>query len=1247
MQILFIHGMMFQHRTWQRVASRLHEIGINLTFMDQVQASAQFSQTGPLQWDLVLFEAAIGMPGIQTILSKSEGIPHRLGITPEIPNHFNTFPQYIVQELKRYLSVLDQENYLNGICYLVAQTGKDIPWKPPQPVLTTAIYHPHAQQLFFDVAKYTRWQAKRSLPVSLPRIGLLLYYSQYVEGNLAEVDALILALEEHHFLPQCVLCTGGEGHAPTNDKQNPPWTHFFQNTGSIELLVNCMAGRLLKSQDYLWVLEELNVPIVQLLRSHSQTPKQWLEDPQGLPAMSAVYSLAQPETFGTIAPTIAAAVETPWAGEPPRAMRTLVPLQERIEMLCRRIRKWVNLRTLPNANKRVTIILHNNPCKGLESTIGLAAGLDTFQSLGLLLAALQKEGYDIGEAPVDGHAILAAIQERKATSEFRWTTIEDIINSGGDLHRMSQEEYLPWFNELPLKTQAKIIEDWGEFPGQGMIYTENDKDVLVVTGIEYGNIRIMVQPKRGCYGSKCTGEVCRILHDPHLAPPHQWLGTYKYIQDNSDAIIHFGTEGALEYLPGKQLGLSGECFSDISIDALPNLYTYILDATGEGIVAKRRGQAVLVDHLSPVFRPAELDAGFLRLDTLLNEHDRATTSKEMRRLQIIEQEIAFLLVECGLAEEYLEPEELQDCLSTARRQITRMQQTLSPEGRHVLGSAPDITGTAKLLATMLRTPSPGLPDIATLAENSDKKNLPVYERAVQQLETLLTTTQEPEHERGVDELQTFCRDIQQRLQQCDQEIQHLLTGLSGKFIAPGLSGSLARGTIEALPTGRNFFATDTTVLPTRAAWETGKQMADILLKKYFQEEGRFPESIGISLWSSDAFKSDGELFCQILYLMGAKPVWSKQGKVLETEPLPLERLTVTWDDGSTVKRPRVDVTLQTSSIMRDLVPNFCVFLDQTVLMISRLDEPDEDNFIRKHTKEKMRQLADQTDKTLSEKQLHRLATMRVFTSAPGTHGLGVGLALDASAWKSKADLAEIYINWGGHACLSDEAADISISAAHQALAEQLGNIDIAYMKQASAEYDALDCSCYAVSQGSMAAAASAVGGQQAKLYWGDSTLSESPEIETLAETLQRSVRTRLLNTTWIQEMQQHGYQGAQDVASKVNNLYKWSATSEQVSKGLFDDLVRTYILNQDNYAWLREANPYALEEITRRLLEAHARDLWEADEDLLAEVRAAALDVEGDMEEIRENGEGEIQGNQVDIITRQNVEQWKMEWKLS
>ena len=1061
------------------------------------------------------------------------------------------------------------------------------------------------------------------------------------------MDAVILALESHGLSPICVFCAGAED-AASADPKGPPWLRLFRQTAKIEVLLSFMAGRLLRRTDQVHLLRELDVPIIQMLRAHGQTPDQWREDPRGLPGMTTVFSLAQPETFGAATPIMIAGTEPPRPGEPMHGWRTFIPIADRVHTLCHRVRRWVRLRRLPNRDKRVTIVLHNNPCKGVEATVGMAVGLDTFDSLARLLRHLVDADYEVGDAPATGMEILETIMERKAVAEFRWTTVEEIVAKGGDLYRMDREEYMPWFNRLPETAREKVLFDWDDFPGQSMAYHDEGNDVLVITGIRYGNVRIMVQPKRGCYGPKCTGEVCRILHDPELAPPHHWLAVYKYIQENSDAVVHFGTEGALEFLPGKQAGLGESCFPEISIGDLPNLYVYAMDVTGEGLTAKRRGQAVLIDHLTPVYRPAPLDEKFNRLSNLLEEYAKALAGKETRRLAAIGGKIAPLFVECGLVE--TEPDEggLTALVPTARRQIMHMKRSLMPEGLHRLSAPPDRSGTARMLATLLQTAPPGLPEMTAIAGWSTDVDAPAYDRATAIIEDLLAGRPVDGTETQTDPLADFCRDVARRIADCDGEIEQLLHGLDGGFIAPGLSGSPSSGKIEALPTGRNFFATDVTTLPTRTAWEIGRRMADKLLLRYLAEESRYPETVGISIWSSDAFKSDGELLCQILYLMGVRPVWDSQGRVHKTEAIDLSSLHLTLPDGTQTPRPRVDVTIQTSSIMRDLVPNFCELLDRTVILVNELDEPLDRNYVRKHTQEQMNALRERTDQALSDARMRRMATVRVFSSAPGTYGLGVGLALDASAWQEAKDLAEVYINQGGHAYTFDGSDTLTYGTeARQLLADQLARVEVTYMKQGSAEYDVLDCGCYAVSQGGMATAAAAVSGKPSKCYWGDSTFISEDPIEDLVETIRRSARTKLLNPVWISHMRTHGYQGAQSAAGRINNLFKWSATTEKVAKDLFDDVVTTYLLDEENRAWLQEENPYALEEITRRLLEAASRGLWEADEEMLAHVQNAALEIEGDMEEIMGDVTDEFQGGKVEVMTAGDVEKWKLGWKLS
>ncbi len=1248
MKILFIYSLMFSHRTWQRAAERLAEENIQLYFAQLSETIDLLTEEESKGFDLLIAEISPGMPEGARLLEQGRIIYQRVGIAPEMPADFSTFTPDTVARFRDYLKKVHLNNFVNGIRYLAAQTGMAISYAPPQMVQTIGIYHPEATLTFDDVDDYRIWHAGRFKTIDAPWIGLLFYYSQWVEQNTADVDALILNLEAHGLAPLCVFCAGAEDHDDSGP-DGPQWLTYFQQAPKVELVLSFMAGRLLKNSAEVHRLERLDVPVMKLLRAHSQTPDQWQADPAGLPAMTAVFSFSQPELFGAVAPMVIAGTKPPAPGQSSRCFRTFIPIRDRMEILCRRVQRWVRLRRLANGEKRVTIVLHNNPCKGVEGTIGMAVGLDTFESLALTLKEMKTAGYDVGHAPQTGQEILNEIMTRKALSEFRWTTVEEIVAKRGHLHLMDGEEYLPWFNLLTESAKSKVAEDWEGFPGQSMAYNHNGREVLVITGICYGNIRIMVQPKRGCYGPKCTGEVCRILHDPELSPPHHWLATYKYIQENSDAVVHFGTEGSLEFLPGKQIGLSNACFPEISIGDLPNLYVYAVDVTGEGLTAKRRGQAVLVDHLTPVYRPTPLTDEMHMLEDLLEQYQKSEAMQEAGRKDLLAEEISPLLVACGLVPVRPDHEQLSDALSTAGRQLASIKRALMPEGLHRLSVPPPKSGVARQLATLLQSPPAGLPDTETLAEFGSDSRTPVYERAAGVIESLLDTEETAASiTKSHPELTRFCRDVADRMARCSCEIERLLHGLTGGFIPPGLSGSVSQGKIDALPTGRNFFATDVTALPTPAAWEMGKQLADKLLVKYWTEENAFPESVGINIWSGDAFKSDGELLCQILYLMGARPVWDSQGKVSDVTPIALEKLGIQLPDGTRQKRPRVDVTVQTSSIMRDLVPNFCELMDRAVVLVSRLNEPLKCNFIRKHTEEQMAMLRKETAEELGDAHIRRLATLRVFSSAPGTYGLGVGLALDASAWQVSQDLAEVYINWGGHAYGTDaENGDAAYGInAQQLFSDQLARLDVTYMKQTSAEYDVLDCGCYAVAMGGMATAAKAVGAKMPKLYWGDGTVPAHTEVTSLSAEIEKSARVKLLNPHWIRHMQDYGYQGAQAVSSRVNNLFKWSATSGKVSKELFDQVVKTYILDEEKCKWLQELNPYAMEEITRRLLEAHSRGLWRAEEDLLEKVQSTALAIEGDMEEIMGDTAGEFQGNKVEVLLAGEVEKWQMAWRI-
>lgn len=1222
-QILYIHSMMFHGRAWQHAADLLAEHDISLSFVDQGDGVANLTE---LQPDILVAELSIGGQGFEEIVQYGNRVNHRLGLAADTPANFTTFDDGAVAAFASYTARLSPVNYAGAMVLLAHAAGFTDLQFAFEEVHTCGIYHPEAGSSFFRVDAYLHWQQQRGIPFHRI-IAIIFYYGQLVEGRLAEIDALILECEEKGLCPVAIFSAGIE-----DEPDLPDWYTLLTEIPSPGAVINCLAGRLLKRQEDTLLLEKLGVPVIQALRSYSQTPGEWLEDPQGLPSMSAVFTQTYPEMFGAVRPTMIAGLDKHPEDGQSSWMRNYQPITERIETLVNRLVCHFRLRETPNSKKKLTVVLHNNPCKGVEATVGMAVGLDTMKSLGLLIQQLASAGYDTGDCPTDGQALLATIMEKKAIAEFRWTTIDEIVAKGGDLHMMDAKEYHHWFDRQDERVKSKIINDWGPFPGEGMVWQRNGRDLLVITGLHYGNIQIINQPKRGCYGAKCTGEVCRILHDPTLSPPHHWFATYKYIQDNSDAVIHFGTEGALEYLPGKQNGLSGGCFPEVSLGGLPNFYVYVMDAIGEGMVAKRRGHATLVDHLGPILSPAELDEKMVNLERLLNQYSAAESSGDSSRVAELKEKIRPLMKELQLTGE----DSFEKQVDLARRRLAAIQRTLSPEGLHTLGQAPSSASRGRLLATMLRKPPEGLESTEELAVRLNCVNNG-YSRIAGMLATLSSIS--PEDEAVSTDLRTYCLEVEERLSQCHQEIDRLIDGLAGSYIPPGPAGSLTGGRIDLLPTGRNFYGKDVFLLPTRAAYQVGRQMAHDLLGRYLEEEGRFPERVGVSIWSSDAFKSDGELFCQILTLMGVRPCWDKQETVIHLEAIPLQELQLEYN-GELRPRPRVDVTIETSGIMRDMVPHFCDLLDQAVLLVSELEEPHEWNAVKKHTDQMMEELLETSDNHMSTKKMRRMATFRVFSSAPGTYGLGVGLALDASAWTTDKELAEIYINWGGHAYGSGNRSTV----ARDMLARQLAQLDIAYMKQASEEYDILDCGCYSVSQGSMATATRALSCKQVKLYWTEA--GGDRELCDVKEQLQRSAATRLLNAHWIESMKEHGYQGAMAVSGRVNNLFKWSVTSHEVSKELFDRVVSTYILDEENRRWLMEQNPYSMEEITRRLLEAASRELWEPDDSMLRAVQHMALEVEGEMEEIMGEVSEEFQGGKVEVLGADMVDKWQHEWRI-
>lgn len=449
-----------------------------------------------------------------------------------------------------------------------------------------------------------------------------------------------------------------------------------------------------------------------------------------------------------------------------------------------------------------------------------------------------------------------------------------------------------------------------------------------------------------------------------------------------------------------------------------------------------------------------------------------------------------------------------------------------------------------------------------------------------------------------------------------RELSTLTLGLEGGYVEPGPSGSLTRGKLDVLPTGRNFYAVDPSTVPTKPAWEIGVKTANQLLDYHLSKHGSYPESIGFVLWAIDTYKADGEQLAQILYLLGVRPKWNSYGKVEGVEVIPIEELG----------RPRIDCMVRISGVVRDALMNIVELIDEAVSKVVSLDESPEVNYVRKHVLNYVRSGGD-----------FREATFRVFCAPPGAYGAGVNYAFEASAWRTDEDLAKTWVQWSGYAY----GKGVYGAQAHHELLSILKTVELVSRNHMSDEHDPLNCCCYFSYHGGLHNAAKVASGKGVEIVTVDTRdLSNTQVLPTKLE-IERVVRSKLLNPRWIEEMKKHGYRGANEFSRKILHLCGWSAVSRVVDNWVYDEIAKTYALDDEMRRWLEKNNPWAFEEMVRRLLESAERGLWKPDEELLEKLRNVYGEIEGLMEDI-----GDItQGGEVVILTAEDVESWKVNMK--
>ena len=1051
-----------------------------------------------------------------------------------------------------------------------------------------------------------------------PVVAVLYYRAHELAGNIAFVDALCTAIEACGARAMPVWCaslrTADPGLLAALGRADVLVVTVLAAGGTVP--ATAQAG----GDDEAWdvgAVAALDIPVVQALCLTSPRA-QWAGANAGLSPLDAATQVAIPEFDGRLISVPFSFKETGDDG-----LSRYVPDAERAERVAGTAVALARLRHIPPPERRVAIMLSAYPTK--HSRIGNAVGLDTPASAVRLLRALRERGYDLGPAagpdalpgvePPDGDTLIQAVIAAGG-QDPEWLTDQQMA---GAAVRIPAAQYRRWFGRLPEELRASMEKAWGPPPGD--LYVDRaasaDGDI-VLAALRAGNVVLLVQPPRG-FGENPVA----IYHDPELPPSHHYLAAYRWLEEDfgADAVVHLGKHGNLEWLPGKNLGMSSACGPDAALGNLPLIYPFLVNDPGEGTQAKRRAHATIVDHLVPPMTRAETYGDLARLEQLLDEH-AAVAALDPAKLPAIRAQIWTLIQAARLdhdlgLESRPHDAEFDDFLLHVDGWLCTVKDAQIRDGLHVLGVAPEGAPRVGLVLAMLQArqiwggadgATPGLREALGLAEDGTATRATV-DRAEKLARALVEGMELAGWQAGAAPavtaealgagnptverlLRLAATELIPRLAATAGEIDAVLHALDGGHVPAGPSGSPLRGLLNTLPTGRNFYAVDPKAVPSRLAWDTGQQLADSLLARYREDTGEWPSTVGLSVWGTAAMRTSGDDIAEVLALLGVRPGWDDASRrVTGLEVIPLPELG----------RPRIDVVVRISGFFRDAFPHVVTLLDDAVRLVAGLDEDPAANFVRAHALADTERLGDL-----------RRATTRIFGSPPGSYGAGLLPLMESRSWRDDADLAEVYAAWGGHAYgrgLDGRPAREDMEASYRRIRLAVKNTD-------SREHDIADSDDYYQYHGGMIATVRALTGAAPHAYIGDSTRPDSVRTRSLAQESARVFRSRVVNPRWIQAMRRHGYKGAFELAATVDYLFGWDATTGVVADWMYEQLAASYVLDPETRQFLETSNPWALRGITERLLEAADRGLWEAPaEPTLEALRTIYLQVEGQLEE--------------------------------
>ena len=1097
------------------------------------------------------------------------------------------------------------------------------------------IWHPLAAGMFEDLKEYLNWSNSRSNLGSGPLIGLVLQRSHIVTGDDAHYVALIQELEFRGARVIPVFCGGLDFSKPVN-------SYFFDPLNPNQALVDAavsLTGFALVGgparQDHpkaIETLKKLNRPYMVALPLVFQTTQEWEESDLGLHPVQVALQIAIPELDGAIEPIVLSGRDD--------ATGKAHTLQDRVDAIAGRAIRWANLRLKPKADKKLAITVFSFPPD--KGNVGTAAYLDVFGSIHRVLEEMRARGYQVGDVPRSAKGLMELILKDPEAMEG---SPELAI-----AHRMSVAEY----EELTPYSE-RLEENWGKPPGE----LNSDGQNLLIYGKHFGNVFVGVQPTFGY-----EGDPMRLLYSRSASPHHGFAAYYTYLEKvwGADAVLHFGTHGSLEFMPGKQMGMSDNCYPDSLIGELPNLYYYAANNPSEATIAKRRGYASTISYLTPPAENAGLYKGLKELGELVGSYQQLRESS--RGVQIVNAIIETARL-CNLDKDVTLPEADSQSLDLSQRdavvgavyrQLMEIESRLLPCGLHTIGKPPtaaEAIATLVSIAALERNEDDlrGLPGL--LAESINRSISSIYKGndagvlADVELNQKITATCRLAVASMVKAVTG--RDGRVSLRQNFAWLQQLLEKVGVKLSTPWQKAckragfpnvdSVALNKLFAylrfcleqicadmelesllraldgeyvlpgpggdpirnpgvLPSGKNIHALDPQSIPTRAAIAAAKVVVDRLIERQKSEQGSWPETIACVLWGTDNIKTYGESLAQILWFIGVKPVADSLGRVNKLELISLEELG----------RPRIDVVVNCSGVFRDLFINQMALIDQGVKLAAEADEPLELNFVRRHALEQ----AEAQGTSLRD------AATRVFSNASGSYSSNVNLAVENSTWEQEEELQEMYLNRKTFAFNADNPGEMNQN--RDVFESVMKTADVTFQNLDSAEISLTDVSHYFDSDPTKLIAGLREDGKAPASYIADTTTANA-QVRSLGETIRLDSRTKLLNPKWYEGMLDSGYEGVREVAKRLNFTLGWSATSGAVDNFVYEEANETFINDVEMRKRLMDLNPHSYRRIVSTLLEVNGRGYWETSEQNIEQLQELYQEIEDRIEGVTNQAE--------------------------